>query len=106
MIKYTYSGLSNLPEIKELKKRLKMIEATLTGRGCYNFQLSINYYYAAGFFTSPSGKVYYLSLPDIRFERLDEPALIREAANYKDYSGGINRYCKINQEALNNFFLS
>ena len=106
MIKLTYKGIGSLPEIKQLRKRLKMIEATLTGRGCYKIELYINYYYAYGFFTSPSGSVYYLSLPDIRFNNLKEDILIRSAVNYKDYTGGINRYCKATPEALNNFFLS
>lgn len=106
MIKLTYSGIGSLPEIKELRKRLKMIEATLTGRGCTKIELYINYYYAMGFFTSPSGSIYYLYLPDVRLKGLGENILIRSAMNYKDYSGGMNRYCKPTQEALNNFFIS
>jgi hypothetical protein len=106
MIKLTYNGLGSLKEIKDLRKRLKVIEATLTGRGCQKIELYINYFYAYGFFTSPSGSVYYLSLPDVRHSNLGEDILIRSAANYKDYSGGFNRYCKPTMEALLNFQLS
>ena len=106
MIKLTHSGIGSLKEIKELRKRLKEIEATLEGRGCRKIELYINYYYASGFFTSPSGSVYYISLPDVRFNKLNQDILIRSAMNYKDYSGGINRFCKPTKEALLNFFIS
>jgi hypothetical protein len=106
MIKLTYSGIGSLKEIKDLRKRLKEIEATLEGRGCRKIELYINYYYAMGFFTSPSGSVYYISLPDVRFNKLNQDILIRSAMNYKDYQGGINRYCKPTKEALLNFFIS
>jgi hypothetical protein len=106
MIKLTYSGIGSLKEIKDLRKRLKEIEATLEGRGCKKIELYINYYYASGFFTSPSGSVYYISLPDVRSKGFREDMLIRSAANYKDYTGGINRYCKPTKEALLNFFIS
>ena len=106
MIKLTYSGIGSIKEIKDLRKRLKEIEATLEGRGCKKIELYINYYYAMGFFTSPSGSIYYISLPDVRLKGLGEDILIRSAANYKDYSGGMNRYCKPTKEALLNFFIS
>jgi hypothetical protein len=106
MIKLTHSGIGSLKEIKDLRKRLKMIEATLEGRGCSKIELYINYYYASGFFTSPSGSVYYISLPDVRHNNLNQDILIRSAMNYKDYSGGINRFCKPTKEALLSFFIS
>jgi hypothetical protein len=106
MIKLTYSGIGSIKEIKDLRKRLKEIEATLEGRGCRNIELYINYYYASGFFTSPSGSVYYISLPDVRFNTLNQDILIRSAMNYKDYHGGMNRYCKPTKEALLSFHIN
>jgi hypothetical protein len=106
MIKTTYKGISQLKEIKDLKKKLKEYEAVLKGRGCYNIELEINYYYASGFFTSPSGKVYFIDTGDVRLSNLTSDLLIREAQNYKDYHGGINRFCKPTREALLSFYLS
>jgi hypothetical protein len=106
MIKSNYKGISQLKDIKTLRSKLKYIEQLLLGRGCYNIQLSINYFYAYGFFTSPSGQVYYISTPDERFNNLNQDILIRQAANYKDYQGGINRYCKPTKEAILSFYLS
>jgi len=106
MIKITYPGISQLKDIKDLKKQLKDIEALLVGRGCRDVQFSINYFYAYGFFTSPSGKAYYLNIADVRFNNLNNNIMIREAKNYQDYTGGINRFCKPTREALLSFYLS
>ena len=106
MIKTTYKGISQLKDIKTLKGKTRYIEQLLQGRGCYNVKIEINYFTATGFFTAPSGQVYYLSMPDIRFNNLNEDIMIRTAHNYKDYTGGINRYCKPTKEAILSFYLS
>jgi hypothetical protein len=106
MIKTTYKGIAQLKEIKQLKAQLKSIEAILSGRGCYDVELYINYFHAYGFFKSPTGKTYYISVSDVRFNKLNNDILIREAKNNKDYQGGFNRYCKPTREALLSFMLS
>ena len=106
MVKTTYKGISQLKEIKSLRKRVKYIEQLLTGRGCYNIKFEINYYYASGFFTSPSGKFYYMSTPDVRYSNLNQDILIRQAENYKDFRGGFNRYCKPDRDSILAFVLS
>jgi hypothetical protein len=106
MIKTTYKGISQLKDIKSLRGQCKYIEQLLLGRGCKDIKIEINYFYASGFFTSPSGQVYYLSTPDVRFNNFDKDILIRTAHNYKDYRGGFNRYCKPTREAILSFQLS
>lgn len=83
------------------KKRLTKI---LTEKGCTKIELDYGFYYFSGFFTAPSGQVYYLSCSDVRdfsYSRL----LIRTAKNYKDYTGGINQYCGVDAASLKNFRL-
>lgn len=83
------------------KNRLKKI---LEARGCTKIELDYGFYYFSGFFTAPSGQIYYLSSSDVRdfgYNKL----LIRTAKHYKDWTGGMNQYCGIDAESLNNFRL-
>jgi hypothetical protein len=62
------------------------------------------FYFFSGFFTAPSGQVYYFSCSDIRHWGYDK-LLIRTAKNYTDYTGGSNQYVGISKEDLMNFNL-
>jgi hypothetical protein len=105
MIKTTYKGIAQLKEIKDLKAQLKSIESVLSERGCYDIELYIAYYHAYGFFKSKTGKTYFISLDDVRYNDSFKDILIREARDNKDYTGGLNRYCKLTREALLSFTL-
>ena len=74
-------------------KETNRIKKVLTEMGCTNIEFSRQFYYFSGFFTAPSGQVYYMSCSDVRhfpYEKL----LYRTAATYKDYTGGHNCYVK------------
>jgi len=81
---------------KEFTCELESISAT-------NIVFSIGHFYISGFFTV-DGQVYYFSIPDVRGINhclANNPdscmcqLLYRTAKDYKDYTGGVNRYAKI-----------
>jgi hypothetical protein len=80
----------------EFTKELNTIGAT-------NIVFSNGHFYISGFFTV-NNKIWYFSLPDVRGMEYGlkvnpdgcmNKLLYREAKHYKDYSGGQNRYAKI-----------
>lgn len=70
----------------ELKKELE-------SNGATDVQFSTGHFYLSGFYTVGK-QAWYFSISDVRFFR-EEKILYRKADNYKDYSGGINLYTKI-----------
>ena len=76
---------------KEFTSELKSIAAT-------DIIFSIGHFYISGFFTV-NGQPYYFSSPDVRDMNyslgINRQLLYRTAKDYKDYSGGVNRYAKI-----------
>lgn len=94
-INFTYnkSGMSRV-YCAFFKKEAKKIAKILEDKGCTDVQISSGFYYFSGFFTDAKGQIWYLSCSDVRhfaYEKL----LYRTAKNYKDYTGGLNRYVKI-----------
>lgn len=83
------------------KRRLTNI---LKEKGCTDIKLDYGFYYFSGFFTSPSGQVYYMSCSDVRHFPYKQ-LLIRTAKDYKDYTGGSNQYCEASKQSLMNFKL-
>jgi hypothetical protein len=69
---------------KEIKELLKSV-------GAGNVEIHKGYAELTGFFTMPSGKMWYFSTTDLRGGRY---LLIRTAKSYKDYTGGINQQIK------------
>ena len=92
-----YSG----PVTTEFKsfysKEKKRINETLKKLGCSNVMMSRQYYYFYGFFTAPSGQVYYFSCSDVRHWPYSQ-ILYRKAKDYLDFSGGNN--CYIDKDKL------
>lgn len=84
------------------RKEKKRLSAILTELGCTKIEMDYGFYYFSGFFTSPSGQVYYLSCSDVRHFEYDE-LLIRTAKDYKNSSGGSNEYVGIDKESIANF---
>jgi hypothetical protein len=79
-------------ESNRIKKHLKSIGGT-------KIELSMQFYYFSGFFTSKSGQVYYISSSDVRHFGYDK-LLYRTAKDYKDYSGGSNQYVSTDRGEL------
>lgn len=58
---------------------------------CSEIQISKpNHFDVSGFFKTNSGKTYYISLGDLRWDK--EYLLYRTAKDFKDYSGGNNEF--------------
>jgi hypothetical protein len=87
------SGLT--PEFAEFFKTFKKeFTDELLSIGATNIQFSRGHFYVSGFFTTPDGQPWYFSLSDVRFFH-DRKLLYRTAKDYKDYTGGRNRYTEI-----------
>jgi hypothetical protein len=67
------------------------ITKALTAMGCTNVELSRQFYYFSGFFTSPTGQTYYISCSDVRHFGYSQ-ILYRTAKDRKDFTGGMNQY--------------
>jgi hypothetical protein len=87
---------------KFFTKEKKRITNELTKLGCTNVQMSRQFYYFYGFFTAPSGQIYYFSCSDVRHFGYKQ-LLYRTAKNYTDYSGGSNQY--IDKDNIQNISL-
>lgn len=73
----------------------------LASIGCINVDISKpNHFDVDGFFTAPSGQIYYFSISDLRWSK--ENILVRTAKHYKDWTGGSNQYVKIDEDIINN----
>lgn len=87
-----YKGSDLGAEFKSFfRKEKNRITKILTELGCKDINLDYGFYYYYGFFTSKSGQVYYLSCSDTRFFGYIR-IMYRTAKDYKDYTGGCNRY--------------
>lgn len=88
------------PEFMAFYKTFKSeLTAELKKRGCTQIEVGRGHFYCSGFFTAPSGKIYYFSLPDVRGIREGGghfgSMMYRTAEHYKDYTGGMNRYVEL-----------
>jgi hypothetical protein len=92
-----YSGADLGEDYKVYFRKMKRkISKILKDKGCTDIKMSMQFYYFYGFFTSPSGQVYYFSQSDVRhFPDEHKRLLIRTAKDYKDFTGGPNQYCEI-----------
>lgn len=100
-----YSGSDLSEDFKKFfHKERKRITKILLNKGCTDIKIEYGFYYFSGFFTSPSGQVYYFSCSDVRHFPYTQ-LLIRTAKNYKDYTGGANQYCRVDNASLENFKL-
>ena len=104
MKNYTGSDLGN--DFREFFKReKKRIVEALKSKGCTDIQMSRQFYYFYGFFTSKSGQIYYFSCSDVRHFGYDK-LLYRTAKSYTDYSGGGNQYVSTDKGKLSEIILS
>ncbi len=73
-------------------KEKRRIKKVLTEMGCTNLEMSRQFYYYCGFFTSPSGQTYYFSISDVRHGFNDGKLMYRTAKDRKDFRGGANQW--------------
>lgn len=105
MARKNYSGSDLGQDFKDFfRKEKKRIGDILKEKGCTNLEMNYGFYFFSGFFTSPSGQVYYFSCSDVRHFGYSQ-LLIRTAKNYTDFSGGYNQYCGIKRSELIDFRL-
>jgi len=88
----------------------KEISKELTERQCTNITLSVGHFYCSGFFTSPTGQIYYFSISDVRSYNENygghfSSLLYRTAKSYQDYTGGCNQYVKFEKDMVQNMRL-
>lgn len=55
-----------------------------------------NHFDFSAFFQTPAGQWFYVSVSDLR--GFKDSMLIRTAKHEKDFTGGVNRYCGLNNE--------
>ena len=90
------SSSGSTPQFNDFFKTFKKeVTAVLMGLGCTKVEISKGHFYASGFFTSPSGQVYYLSLLDVRGNPTQ--LMYRTAQHYKDFSGGHNQWIDVDK---------
>jgi len=82
----------------------KELTKALTERGCTKIEIGKGHFYCSGFFTSPSGQIYYISVPDVRgFSEGDScngSMMYRTAKHYKDWTGGSNQWVKFEPDMV------
>jgi hypothetical protein len=100
-----YTGSDLGQDFKDFFKReKKRLTAIFKEKGCTNIKMDYGFYFFSGFFTAPSGQVFYFSASDVRHFGYDR-LLIRTAKDYKDYTGGSNDYVSTKKSDIINFRL-
>ena len=99
------SSSSRTPEYMAWHKLFrKEFGKFLKNNGAIDFLLSKpNHFDASGFFTMANNQIYYFRVEDLRWSK--DNMLIRTAKNFKDYTGGMNRFVglKSEEEFVNDF---
>ena len=93
------SSCSKTPEYLSWHRLFKReFTQFLTAKGASNIAIGKpNHFDMSGFFTL-GNTVWYFSIGDLRHGGTASPMLIRTAAHYKDYSGGMNQYIPMRNE--------
>ena len=79
--------------VRTFRSEFKKEVAKIDGE---NVEINGGHYYLYGFFTL-NNQPYYISISDVRHWEITD-ILIRTAKNYKDYTGGTNRYIKLKKD--------
>lgn len=87
------SSSSKTPEFMTFTKVFKKeFTSELKNIGATNIKFNVGHFYISGFFTV-NCQAYYFSISDVRSSSFE--LLYRTVKDYKDYTGGQNRYAKI-----------
>jgi len=91
-----YTGSDLRQDFKTFfSKEKSRISKILKDLGCTDIQMSRQFYYFYGFFTSKSGQTYYFCCSDVRHFGYNQ-IRYKIAKDYKDYGGsGMNQYVNI-----------
>jgi len=76
------------------RKEKSRITKALKKLGATDIQMSRQFYYFYGYFTTKEGQAYYFSISDVRHSS-DDKMLYRIVKDYKDSKGGSNQYCSL-----------
>lgn len=88
------SSSSMTPEFKTFSETFKKeLKKELESNGATNVKFNVGHFYLSGFYTVGT-QANYFSISDVRGFR-EERILFRTAKDYKDYTGGTNRYTEI-----------
>jgi hypothetical protein len=83
------------PEFKSFYNLFKKdFTKLLTSFDCSDIEIHKGHFYISGFFKHKS-QIWYFSLEDVRW---NPTFLIRKATSYKDYTGGSNMFCDIDND--------
>lgn len=95
-----YTGADLSEGFKEFfRKEKNRITKYLKQKGCTNIQMSCQFHYFYGFFTSASGQIYYFNCSDVRrfgYHQL----MYRTAKSYTDWTGGYNCFTSTSADGL------
>ena len=84
---------------RTFKREFKKLLASYTTR----IEISKpNHFDVSGFFQMVDGRIYYISLGDLRWDKNE--LLIRTAKDFKDYTGGGNNFISLNENFVDSLF--
>jgi hypothetical protein len=85
----------------EFHKIFKKEFKELLNSYCKKIEISKpNHFDLTGFFELNNGKIYYISIGDLRSDKDD--MMIREAKNFRDYTGGSNNHINLDKNFAEN----
>lgn len=85
------SSSETTPEFLEFFRVFKSeFKKELEGVGATKIEIFKGHFYCYGFFTMPSGQIWYFNLNDVRW--FDWKMLYRTASSYHDWRGGSNQW--------------
>jgi len=103
------SSSGKTPEFLSFVKVFKKeFTSELQSVGATNIVFNVGHFYISGFFTL-DGQAYYFSLPDVRDlghsmlyypDNCMSKLMYRTAKDYNDYTGGMNRFVKIELDMI------
>lgn len=97
-----FPNCSTKESSKYYSSQKKSIKKILKNLGATEIKISNGYYYFSGFATFGE-KIIYFSISDVRNNfKVNIDIMIRTAKDYKDYTGGINNHCNLEDYDVEN----
>lgn len=86
------SSSGKTPEFLAFSKSVKRwFELFCKENGCTHLDFHIGHFECSGYFTNPSGQIWYFNTTDVR-GLIQDSMMIRKVESYKDYQGKGNRW--------------
>jgi c-di-GMP-related signal transduction protein len=85
--------------ISAYSKQKSLVKKVLKNENFEDIQISNGYYYFSGF-AKKNEHIIYFSIGDTRTNILGNKLLVRTAKNYKDFTGGSNNFCNMNDSGI------